>query len=76
MKVFGLAHVPADDLAAAFIEIRPFLGHCRFRNCRHDAEPGCAVTEAVARGKIARQRLALMRTILREVASKDGVRTR
>jgi len=76
MKVFGLAHVPADDLAAAFIEIRPFLGHCRFRNCRHDAEPGCAVTEAVARGRIAPQRLALMRAILREVASKDGMRSR
>jgi len=76
MKVFGLAHVPADDLPAAFVDIRPFLGHCRFRNCRHDAEPGCAVTEAVARGKIAPQRLALMHTILREVQSKDGMRPR
>jgi len=66
MKVFGLAHVPADEVAAAFVDIRPFLGHCRFRNCRHDAEPGCAVTEAVERGKIAPQRVALMHAILAE----------
>ena len=43
MKVFGLAHVDPDDLAQAFVEMRPFLGHCRFRDCRHDAEPGCAI---------------------------------
>jgi len=66
MKMFGLAHVPADDLPAAFVDIRPFLGHCRFRNCRHGAEPGCAVTDAVARGAVTRQRLALMRAILAE----------
>jgi len=76
MKVFGLAHVPAGDLAAAFVEIRPFLGHCRFRNCRHGAEPGCAITDAVARGKVTRQRLALMHAILSEVESKQGVRAR
>jgi len=39
-------------------------------------ERGLLKKITVARGKIARQRLALMRTILREVASKDGVRTR
>ncbi|MFO1304868.1 MAG: ribosome small subunit-dependent GTPase A [Burkholderiales bacterium] len=76
MKVFGLAHVAQDDLAAAFVEMRPFLGHCRFRNCRHDAEPGCAVTEAVERGAIAPYRLDLLHALLREVESKDGVRSR
>ena len=76
MKVFGLAHIPADELPAAFVEIRPFLGHCRFRDCRHGAEPGCAVTDAVARGEIAPHRLALMHALLREVESKDGVRSR
>ncbi len=66
MKVFGLAHVAHDDLPLAFVEMRPFLGHCRFRNCRHDAEPGCAVTEAVASGAIAPYRLALLHTLRRE----------
>jgi ribosome biogenesis GTPase len=69
MKVFGLAHVPATELPAAFVEMRPFLGQCRFRNCRHDAEPGCAVTEAVARGGIAPHRLALLHALLGEVGA-------
>jgi len=75
VKVFGLAHVAADDLPGSFVEMRPFLGHCRFRNCRHDAEPGCAVTQAVAGGKISAHRLALLHALLREVAGKAGMRS-
>jgi ribosome biogenesis GTPase len=74
VKVFGLAHVAGDDLPAAFVEMRPFLGKCRFRDCRHDAEPGCAVTQAVARGAIAPHRLALLHTLLGE--HKVGMRSR
>ena len=66
MKVFGLAHVDADALAHAFVEMRPYLGHCRFRNCRHDAEPGCAVVQAVVEGKIAPHRLSLLHTLQQE----------
>jgi ribosome biogenesis GTPase len=76
VKVFGLAHVAASELPAAFVEMRPFLGLCRFRNCRHDAEPGCAVTQAIARGEIAPHRLALLHALLGEVESKDRVRAR
>ena len=76
VKVFGLAHVPPDDLPGAFVEMRPYLGHCRFRDCRHGAEPGCAVTEAVARGKIAPHRLSLLHALLMEVENKDGMRSR
>ena len=72
VKVFGLAHVAADALPGAFVEMRPFLGHCRFRNCRHDAEPGCAVTEAVARGEIAPHRLALLHVLLGEANRARG----
>ena len=39
-----------------FPEMRPLIGKCRFDNCRHLAEPGCAVTEAVANGEIKRSR--------------------
>jgi ribosome biogenesis GTPase len=66
MKVFGLAHVDPDELAQAFVEMRPFLGHCRFRDCRHDAEPGCAITAAVEAGRIAPYRLALLHALLAE----------
>ncbi len=48
MQEFGLAHLEPEYIAHAFVELRPLLGHCRFRNCRHDLEPGCAVQHAVA----------------------------
>ena len=66
LKVFGLAHIDPDALADAFVEIRPLLGHCRFRDCRHDREPGCAVQEAAARGEIAAHRVALLHRLVRE----------
>jgi hypothetical protein len=40
---FGLHHLSPEGIAHAFIELRPLLGHCRFRNCRHDHEPDCSV---------------------------------
>ncbi len=64
MKAFGLAHVAPDDLPRAFVDIRPFLGHCRFRDCRHAREPGCAVREAVAGGHVAPHRLALLHELV------------
>lgn len=70
VKVFGLAHVEGDALAHAFVELRPFLGHCRFRDCRHDAEPGCAITAAVAEGRVAPHRLALLHTLQNENARR------
>jgi len=68
MKAFGLAHLDRSRIPEAFVELRPFLGHCRFRDCRHDEEPGCAVTAAVDRGRIAPHRLALLHTLLAEGA--------
>lgn len=66
MKAFALAHLDPQTLADAFVEIRPLLGHCRFRNCHHGAEPGCAITAAVAGGVIAPHRLALMQRLIAE----------
>ncbi len=40
------------DVAWCFPEIVPFIGNCRFANCEHRSEPGCAIREAVARGDI------------------------
>jgi ribosome biogenesis GTPase len=41
-----------EDLDATFDEIAALAGECRFRDCRHDAEPGCAVKAAVADGRV------------------------
>ncbi len=67
LQAFGLAHLDTDELAQCFIEFRPHLGRCRFRDCRHDAEPGCALHEALATGAILPQRLEHYRTIRQEI---------
>ena len=45
-----------DQLQFCFPEFAPYLGKCRFRDCTHRREPGCAVLEAVESGKIGRSR--------------------
>lgn len=67
LQVFGLAHLAHDELAEAFVELRPHLGHCRFRDCRHEAEPGCALLAAVASGAIHPRRWEHFRTIRSEI---------
>ena len=57
LQEFGLAHLPAGAIEQGFIELRPYLGKCRFRDCHHQAEPDCAIKEAVALGKVDAQRL-------------------
>jgi len=65
LQEFGLAHVSEPDIAHAFVEFRPYLGHCRFSNCRHRVEPGCAVLEAAMAGKIDRRRLGTFHKLVR-----------
>ena len=48
--------IEARELARGFVEFAEPAQHCRFADCRHLAEPGCAVKEAVASGKISRRR--------------------
>lgn len=74
MKMFGMAHVAADALAHAFVEFRPFLGHCRFRDCRHDQEPGCAIDAAVAAGAIQPFRVSLWRRLVADSNAGRGAR--
>ena len=72
LKMFGLAHVDPERIAEAFPEIRPLLGHCRFRDCRHDREPGCAIWQAVDEGKVAPHRVALLqKLVLESKAARD-----
>jgi ribosome biogenesis GTPase len=70
MKEFGLAHLSATAIAEGFVDLRPFVGRCRFRDCGHGAEPGCVVQEAVARGAVKPWRVALLQRLLGESASR------
>ncbi len=70
MKEFGLAHLSATAIADGFVDLRPFVGRCRFRDCQHGVEPGCVVQEAVARGTVKPWRVALLQRLLGESASR------
>jgi ribosome biogenesis GTPase / thiamine phosphate phosphatase len=69
LQEFGLHHLNIEDLEKAFIEFRPYLGKCRFNNCKHLKEPDCAVIAAVASGHIHPQRLAYYQELLSEIGS-------
>jgi ribosome biogenesis GTPase len=58
----------SDGLEAAFADIADLAGECRFRDCSHEHEPGCAVRAAVADGRLSRERLASHRKLEREAA--------
>jgi ribosome biogenesis GTPase len=69
LQEFGLHHLDRDAMERAFVEFRPFLGHCRFNNCRHLHEPDCAVLQAVRDGKISEIRLQSYHKLLTELGS-------
>jgi ribosome biogenesis GTPase len=63
----GLWGIEPAELASCFPEMRPFLGECRFQDCRHRTEPGCAVRGAVASGAVAADRLESYHVLLGEL---------
>ena len=69
LQEFGLNHLSQTDLELAFIEFRPYLGNCRFNNCKHTHEPDCAVTTAVYAGKISATRLGFYQMLSLELNS-------
>ena len=52
VREFGLSKIEPVTLAYNFIEFRPFISHCKFNNCMHDAEPQCAVKRGVKQNTI------------------------
>ncbi|WP_330924576.1 small ribosomal subunit biogenesis GTPase RsgA [Candidatus Sororendozoicomonas aggregata] len=67
IREFGLWHMEKGDIIKGFREFRPFIGHCRFRDCKHQQEPGCAILQALAEGKILSERLDSYRHIVQSV---------
>ena len=64
IREFGLDHVDTADLINGFREFRPLLGQCRFRDCKHLNEPGCAILIATEAGEISEDRLLSYQQIL------------
>jgi ribosome biogenesis GTPase len=65
-QAFGLSHLDAAAIVAALPEFAPHLGRCRFLDCRHLAEPDCAIRAAVDAGGIDTQRYDFYRELLAE----------
>jgi len=52
MQEVGIHNLDVATLTAGFADFTPFLGDCRFANCRHDREPGCGLSAALAAGRV------------------------
>lgn len=63
---FALAHLDKDELERCMPEFKAYAGQCRFRNCSHLHEPGCAIQQAVKDSQIAASRLAFFHRIRAE----------
>lgn len=70
VREFRLWELDRDALAQGFREFRPLLGQCRFRDCRHENEPGCALTDAASGGRIELSRLESYRRMAAEIEAR------
>jgi ribosome biogenesis GTPase len=75
MREFGLWGVYQRDLWRCFVEIEALAERCRFRDCLHGAEPGCAVLAGVAAGSVDAGRYASYRALLEELPFDELDRT-
>jgi ribosome biogenesis GTPase / thiamine phosphate phosphatase len=65
----GLWGIVPRELASCFPEMRPFIGECRYGDCRHMSEPGCRIQAAADAGEILPDRLESYRILLAELES-------
>ena len=63
VQAFGLHHLSFGGIEEGFVEFAQYLGLCRFHDCHHTHEPGCAIRNAVEIGKIDARRLELFQQI-------------
>jgi len=64
IREFGLWHLSPEQVYNGFVEFSDYLGGCKFRDCKHQKDPGCALVEAVEQGDIYPERLASFQRIL------------
>ncbi|AUG99272.1 small ribosomal subunit biogenesis GTPase RsgA [Pectobacteriaceae bacterium CE70] len=68
VREFGLWHLNPEQVTQGFIEFRNYLGNCKFRDCKHNNDPGCAIRAALERGEIAAERFENYHSILDSMA--------
>lgn len=67
IREFALWNLSRQEVEQGFIEFHPYSARCRFRDCRHEAEPGCALLAAAAEGKVDSTRLSSYRQIVQSL---------
>ncbi|PIT39057.1 ribosome small subunit-dependent GTPase A [Snodgrassella alvi] len=68
LQAFGLHYLHTGDLLHYFPDMRSYIGQCRFHNCTHRQEPGCALKQALAEGKLKPERLRFLQNITDELS--------
>ncbi|MDN0073600.1 ribosome small subunit-dependent GTPase A [Crenobacter sp. SG2303] len=68
LQEFGLKHLKATDLVHYLPDMRPYIGQCRFHNCSHRQEPGCAIKAAAEKGEIRQSRLEFLQRLTNELS--------
>jgi ribosome biogenesis GTPase len=71
IREFGLQHVAPEDVAPGFKEFHPFIDHCKYRDCRHLVEQGCAVLAALDAGSISQERYDSFVNIVKDIDTKS-----
>jgi ribosome biogenesis GTPase len=56
IREFGIMNFKPEEISHYFVEFRNFIPKCKFNNCLHENEPGCAVKQAYSEGKISEER--------------------
>lgn len=69
IREFGILDLEPDELAFFFVEFLDYLNECKFHDCTHDHEPGCAIKEAVEQGDIYERRYESYLNILESLRS-------
>jgi ribosome biogenesis GTPase len=72
MQEVGIFNLDFAQLTAGFTDFKPYLDDCRFANCRHDREPGCGLTAALASGRIDARRHELYARLRGEIGGARG----
>lgn len=67
IRDFRLEKLSPSELAKGFIEFQPFIDHCKFRDCSHDHEPGCAIRNALQEHRISLERYQNFQLLSREL---------
>ena len=67
IREFGLWHMTPEQVCEGFVEFADYLGTCKFRDCKHKDDPGCALVAAAEDGKIHPDRLASFQRIMESI---------